>query len=117
MKDIELAIDQKKSVVGADITGTVTINYNGRFDGIQVNTYITGSNDQVLFTNIDDRKIAQLARLYVERNTIGDKRAFRFTARVDQSAQKDANIRFRAAIIQEHKEVASDTMFVSLHAD
>lgn len=117
MKEIEIVIDQKSVVGGSDITGTVTINYDGRFDGVQVNTYITGSNDQMHFTNVDDRKISLFARLYVDKGTIGEKKLFRFTARVEQSAQKKANIRFRAAMIQEHKEVASDMVFLPLHAE
>lgn len=117
MKEIEIIIDQKSAVVGSDITGTVTINYDGRFDGVQVNTYITGSNDQMHFTNVDSRKISLFARLYVDKGTIGEKKSFRFTARVEQSSQREANIRFRAALIQEHKEVASDTVFVPLHAE
>lgn len=117
MKEIEIVIDQKSAVVGSDITGTVTINYDGRFDGVQVNTYITGSNDQTHFTNVDGRKISLFARLYVDKGTIGEKKSFRFAARVEQSSQKKASIRFRAAMIQEHKEVASDTVFVPLHAE
>ena len=114
MKDIQISIEQKSAVAGSDITGIVTINYDGRFDGIQVNTYITGSSEQVIFTNVDGKTVSLLTRLYVSRDVIGDKRSFRFTARVDKSSQKDSKIRFRAAIIQEHKEVVSDTVFVPL---
>jgi len=114
MKEIQLIMDQNSAVVASDITGTVAINYDGRFDGIQVNTYITGSSEQVIFTNVDGKTVSLLTRLYVNRDVIGDKRSFRFTARVDKSSQKDSKIRFRAAIIQEHKEVVSDTVFVPL---
>ncbi len=44
MKEIQIIMDQDITVAGSDITGTVTINYGGRFDGIQVNTYVTGAN-------------------------------------------------------------------------
>ncbi len=114
MKEIQLVIEQNNAVVASDITGTVTINYEGRFDGVQVNTYVTGTNDQVLFTEVDDKAISLLARLYVSRDSIGDNRSFRFTARVEKSSKKEARIRFRATIIQEHKEIASDTVFVPL---
>jgi len=116
MKEIQLIMDQNSAVVASDITGTVAINYDGRFDGVQVNTYVTGTNDQVLFTKVDDKTISLLARLYVSRDSIGDSRAFRFTARVERSSQKEARIRFRATIIQEHKEIASETVFVPLLA-
>jgi hypothetical protein len=117
MKDIEINIDQKTVVAGTDITGTVRINYDGRFDGVQVNTYITGSNDYVHFTSLEGKKISLISRLFVDRQTIGEERSFKFTARVDQSSQKESSIRFRAAMIQEHKEIASDTVFVPLRAE
>jgi hypothetical protein len=113
VKDIQISIEQNSAVAGSDITGTVTINYDGRFDGIQVNTYITGSSEQVIFTNVDGKQVSLLTRLYVSRDAIGDKRSFRFTARVEKGSQ-ESKIRFRAAIIQEHKEVVSDTVFVPL---
>lgn len=109
-------MDQKNAVVGADITGTVTINYDGRFDGIQLNTYITGANDQVLFTDIDGKKISFTARIYVGKDAIGDKRLLKFTARVERSSKEESRIRFRTAMIQEHKEIASDTVFLPLRA-
>lgn len=114
MKEIQIMIDQDTALVGSDITGTVTINYDGRFDGVQVNTYILGTSDQVIFTALDDKIISLLTRLYVSRDIIGDKGTFRFTAKVEKSLQKESKIRFRAAIIQEHKEVVSDTVFVPL---
>jgi hypothetical protein len=113
VKDIQISIEQNSAVAGSDITGTVTINYDGRFDGVQVNTYITGSSEQVIFTNVDGKQVSLLTRLYVSRDAIGDKRSFRFTARVKKGSQ-ESKIRFRAAIIQEHKEVVSDTVFVPL---
>ncbi len=114
MKEIQIIMDQDSTVAGSDITGTVTINYGGRFDGIQVNTYVTGANEQLVFTNVDGKTISLLTRLYVGRDALGDKGSFRFTARVEKSSQKEAKIRFRAAIIQEHKEIVSDTVFVPL---
>ena len=114
MKEIQIIMDQNTAIVGSDITGTVTVNYDGRFDGIQVNTYVTGTSDQILFTNIDGKTTSLLTRLYVSKDAIRDKRSFRFTARVEKSSQKEARIRFRIAIIQEHKEIVSDTVFVAL---
>jgi hypothetical protein len=83
---------------------------------VQVNTYITGANDQVLFTDLNGKVVSLPTRLYVDKDAIGEDRSFRFKARVERSSQKETKIRFRAAIIQEHKEVVSDTVFVPLRA-
>tara|TARA_B100000949_G_C14044718_1_gene351019 strand:+ start:197 stop:556 length:360 start_codon:yes stop_codon:yes gene_type:complete len=115
MKEIQIIMDQNSVIIGSDITGAVTVNYNGRFDGIQVNTYVTGTSDQVFFTNVDGKTTSLLTRLYMSKDSIGDKKSFRFTARVEKILYKEARIRFRAAIIQEHKEIVSDTVFMSLN--
>ncbi|MFQ5920458.1 MAG: hypothetical protein ACE5JV_00385 [Nitrososphaerales archaeon] len=113
---VEQVDDDDGSGAGSDINGTVHLNYRDRFDGVQVNTYVTGAaNEQLHFVSMDGKTISILARLYVSRNEIGEKEAFRFTARLDRKKEelpKGTKIRLRAAIIQEHKEVESDTILV-----
>lgn len=112
-KAIRISIKQNSVIPQSDINGTVAVNYQGRFDGVQVNTYITGTNDQVHFVNIDGKPISLLVRLFVSRNEMGEKNYFNFTARVEQTnLPKQTSIRFRAAIIQEHKEIESDVILV-----
>ncbi len=112
-KAIRINVTQKSVVPQSDINGTVTVNYPGRFDGVQVNTYIIGTNEHVHFVNIDGKPFSLFSRLFVSRNEIGEKNHFNFTARVEQSnLPKQTRIRFRAAIIQEHKEIEDDIIFV-----
>lgn len=112
-KAIRISITQKSIVPGSDINGTVTLNYPGRFDGVQVNTYIVGTNEHVHFVNVNGRPISIFSRLFVSRNEIGEKNYFNFTAMVEQpNLPKQTRIRFRAAIIQEHKEIEGDIIFV-----
>ena len=114
-KAVEINIEQKIVKPQSNINGIVKINYAGRFDGVQINTYITGTNDQVHFVNVDEKTVSLFARLFVERNEIGEKNSFNFTAKVERiNLQKHTSIRFRAAIIQEHKEIASDVITVPL---
>lgn len=94
---------------GDEIEGFVTINYNGRFDGVQINTYVLGSKELIEFVAFDDKSISIPTRLYVPKNDIKDNQ-FRF--RVITKNTKGKKIRFRAAIIQEHKEIESDTKFL-----
>ena len=112
-KAIKINVKQSSIIPRSDINGTVTVNYQGRFDGVQVNTYVTGTNEQVHFINLDGKKISLCVRLFVSRNEMSEKSSFNFTARMEQTnLPKQTSIRFRAAIIQEHKEIESDIIFV-----
>lgn len=112
-KAITISVNQNSVVPQSEINGIVTVNYQGRFDGVQVNTYITGTNEQVHFVNIDGKPISLFARLFVSRDEMGTKNFFNFTAKIEQTnLSKQTSIRFRVAMIQEHKEIASDVIVV-----
>ncbi len=112
-KAIKISVEQKNIIPQSDIKGNVTVNYHARFDGVQVNTYITGTNEQLRFVSVDGRPISLHARLFVGRNELGEKNSFSFTARIEQAnIPSQTSIRFRAAIIQEHKEIESDLILV-----
>ena len=114
-KAIRISVKQNSVIPQSDIDVIVTVNYRGRFDGVQVNTYVTGTNDQVHFVNIDGKPISLFVRLFVSKDAMGKKNSFNFTARVEQTnLPKQTSIRFRAAIIQEHKEIESDVTLVPL---
>jgi len=110
---IRISVKQNNIIPQSDIDGSVTINYSGRFDGVQVNTYVTGTNEHVQFVSIDGKKISLFVRLFVGKDEIGENNSFNFIARLGQTnLPKQTRIRFRAAIIQQHKEVESDVIFV-----
>ncbi len=89
-----------------EITGYIKIDYK-RFDGVQINTYIINSSELVEFIAYNDKSITIPARLYIARDDIIDNEV-RFRAKVN----KNRKVRFRAALIQEHKEIESDTKFI-----
>ncbi len=91
-----------------DIIGYIRINYK-KFDGVQINTYVINSNDLVEFTEYNGKSIKVFARLYIPREELIDNE-LRFRARVN----KNKRVRFRAALIQEHKEIESDTKFIEV---
>jgi hypothetical protein len=91
-----------------DIIGYVRINYK-KFDGIQINTSVINSNDLVEFVEYNGNSIKTFARLYIPREEIIDNEV-RFRARVN----KNRNVKFRVALIQEHKEIESDTKFIEV---
>lgn len=115
-KAIRISLEQSSVILGSDFNGAVTVNYQGRFDGVQINTYVIGTNEQVRFVDLDGRTISIPARLYVGRKEMtGEKDSFEFKARIEwgrKDLPKDTRIRFRAAIIQEHKEIESDIVLV-----
>lgn len=114
---ISITLEQKSILPGSDINGTVTVTYGDRFDGVQVNTYVMDTNEQIHFVNVNGKPISLFARLFVHRNDMGGKKSFDFVARLEHdNLPKQTKIRFRAAIIQEHKEVESDTIFVPAKA-
>lgn len=102
MEAIDLTLD-----TDGMIEGKVKINYNSRYDGVQVNAYILSSSELVEFVEFNGKKISALTRLYVARDDISNNE-FRFKAK----AMRDKRIRFRIAIIQEHKEIESKTIFL-----
>ncbi len=93
-----------------EIHGDVKINYNGRFDGVQVNTYVLGGSELVEFVAFDDKSISMPTRLYIPKHDISNNQ-FSFKVVVKSKGKK---IRFRAAIIQEHKEIESQTKFIEI---
>ncbi len=112
-KAIRISVKQNNIIPQSDIDGNVTVNYPGRFDGVQVNTYITGTNEHVQFVSVDGKRISMFVRLFVGKEEMGEKNSFNFVARLEQTnLPKQTRIRFRAAIIQQHKEVESDVIFV-----
>lgn len=112
-KAVRISLGQGSVIAGSDFNGAVTVNYQGRFDGVQINTYVIGTNEQVRFVNIDGKTISIPARLYVGRKEMGEKDSFEFKARIEwKDLPKETRIRFRAAIIQEHKEIESDVVLV-----
>ncbi len=102
-----ITIDVKYDKV---IHGYVKINYNGRFDGVQVNTYVLGGSELVEFISFNDKSISMPTRLYIPKNDISNNQ-FQFKAVANTRGKK---IRFRAAIIQEHKEIESETKFLEI---
>ena len=48
MKEIELKLENEKIVPYTKIKGNIQVNYQGRYDGVVINTQILNSNE-ILF--------------------------------------------------------------------
>ncbi|MFM8658411.1 MAG: hypothetical protein ACKOCQ_00510 [Candidatus Nitrosotenuis sp.] len=113
MKDIEIVLQDKNIKPNTDIVGTIKVNYSGKYDSIVINTQILGSNELMLFTSYNGKKISQRSsRLFISKDTMPQNKAD-FTAMITFEPTQKHDIKFRASIIEQHKEVENDVVFAS----
>ena len=103
-------------MVGQDIHGTISINYQGRFDSIVINSQIENSSDSFSFTSLNGKRIDHpYGRLSVLKDDIGTTRTLKFIANTTHiPPHRYSNVKFRVAIIQEHKEIFHDVSYVKI---
>jgi hypothetical protein len=107
---------EREIVSGQEIHGTIKINYASRFDSIVINSQIENSSDIFNYTSMNGKKINhQYARLSIFKEDLNDKNKLEFTAVTSHKPRnRQTNAKFRVAVIQEHKEVASALAFVKI---
>jgi hypothetical protein len=115
-KDISLSLAEGSVTAGQDLHGTVVINYPGRFDSLVINSQIENSSDVFSYSNLNEKKIKHpYARLSIFKAELGGRTTIEFTAATTHVPSGDSSsVKFRASIIQEHKEVASDIAHVKV---
>jgi len=116
MKDIKLTLDNLNIKPNSEIKGYVTVNYSGMYDGVVINTQIIGSNKLIVYKSYNDEKISNnVSRLFIRRDVMPDKKA-KFTAVIEFEPEQSHDVKFRASIIEQHKEVESDQLFAKFSA-
>jgi len=116
MGDIELEFESKEFRPNVEFTGRVTVNFPGRYDGIVINSQILDSNELITYKAYNGKKISHnVARLFVSRDAMPENRA-EFTSVLEFIPHEDKEIKFRASIIEQHKEVESAVVFGRLLA-
>jgi hypothetical protein len=114
MKDIELKIENFSFKRGEIIKGKIQVNYSGRYDGVVVNAQISGSNQLIVYRSYNNKTISQnLSRLFINKNDM-QQNLVEFTASIEFEPKEIHEVKFRASIIQEHKEIESDVIFGKL---
>lgn len=114
MKDIELMLESPSIKPHDIIKARIQVNYPGRYDGIVVNTQILNSNQLVVYRSYNNKAITQnVSRLFINKNDMPQNSA-EFTASIEFEPKETHEIKFRASIIQEHKEIESDIIFAKL---
>ncbi|MFB5645937.1 MAG: hypothetical protein ACE5R3_04990 [Nitrosopumilaceae archaeon] len=111
MKDIEIKLDSEIIKPNSEIKGTVTVNFPGRYDGIVINTQILNSNELIVYKSYNGKKISDnVSRLFISKDAMPDNKAD-FTAVITFEPNESHEVKFRASIIEQHKEIESDILF------
>ncbi|HKR57974.1 MAG TPA: hypothetical protein VJR67_03810 [Candidatus Nitrosopolaris sp.] len=113
---ISIKIEEVQVSTGKEIHGRIALNFPGRFDSVVINSQIEDSNDIFNYTSLNGRKINHpYARLSIFKDDLADTTTLEFTAITTHVPTTEfTNAKFRASIIQEHKEVASNIAYTKI---
>jgi hypothetical protein len=116
MKDIELKLDKINITPHSEITGHITVNYSGRYDGVVINTQILGSNELVVYRSYNGKKISQnVSRLFISKDSMPENKA-EFSVSIEFDPKETHEVKFRVSIIEQHKEIESALLFAKYSA-
>jgi hypothetical protein len=111
VKDIEFILEPKEIHPNSEIKGTVVVSYPGRYDGVIINTLISDSNEHIIYKSYNGKKISQnVSRLFINKDVMPENKA-EFTALIQFDPKQVHEIKFRASIIEQHKEIESKIIF------
>jgi hypothetical protein len=111
LKDIEITLDDTRIRPNSEFHGTIKVNYSGRYDSVVLNAQILSSNELMLFTSCNGKKMnSRSARLFIPRESMPQNTA-EFTATITFEPKQIHEVKFRASIIEQHKEIESDVLF------
>ena len=95
---------------GEILYGKLSITYRGRFDSLVISSQIENSNKAFVFETLNEKKVRQpYSRISIFKSELADIQNVTFTASTQHVPEGDFSIaKFRATVIQEHKEVAAE---------
>ena len=115
-KTLNLEFDEVIVRTGVELIGNISLNYEGRFDSISINSQIEDTSDVFTYTEIEGRKKNHpYARLSIMKKELKDPTNFQFKVITKHLPKGEfTSVKFRATLIQEHKEIASDVKFIKI---
>ena len=115
-KEISIQIKEREIEPNEEVHGKIELDYYGRFDSIVINSQIENSNDIFTYTQINEKKINHsYARLSLLKKDLEEKNTIEFVAISQHLPSNEfSKVKFRTSIIQEHKEVANDIIFIKI---
>ena len=113
---IKLTLDDLNLKPNSEIRGHVTVDYPGKYDGIVINTLIMNSNELIVYKSYNGEEISDnVSWLFISRDVMPDNKAD-FTSSIEFEPKQSHDVKFRASIIEQHKEVESDQLFAKFSA-
>ena len=113
---IKLTLDDLSIKPNVEINGHVIVDYPGAYDGIVINTLIMDSNELIVYKSYNGEKISDnVSRLFISKDVMPDNKAD-FTASIEFEPEESHEVKFRASIIEQHKEVESIQLFAKFSA-
>ncbi len=111
MKDVSIELASPEIRQGEEIRGTIRVGYPGGFDGVVINAQVLDSNELVTYRSCNGRQLSNIvSRLFVDRAMMPENRA-EFAASTGLGPGRAHDVKFRASIIEQHKEIGSDVVF------
>ncbi|MDX1441855.1 MAG: hypothetical protein R3237_05300 [Nitrosopumilaceae archaeon] len=111
MGDLDFKLNSLKIQPNSEIVGTISVSYPGIYDGVVINTTIFDSNEHITYKSSNGKKISQnVSRLFINKNTMPENKA-EFTAIISFEPKQEHEVKFRASIIEQHKEIESQIIF------
>ena len=98
---------------GGAVSGTVSVGFAGRYDGVVINTQVLGYSGLLGFRSCNGRRPGGVGRLFVPREEV-DGGEIRFEASPEFEHGEELEAKVRASIIEQHKEIESASAFVRL---
>ena len=115
-KQVSIELAEVELSAGQELHGKIFLNYSGRYDSVVINSQIENSSDVFSFTNLNGKKINHpYARISIFKAELGGKNPVEFVATTKHIPPGDySKVKFRVSIIQEHKEVVSEVVYVKV---
>ena len=116
VKMINLSFDEEETQPDQVLHGKVSIIYDGRFDSVSINSQIEDSSDVFSYIELQGKKVNHpYARLSIMRKEILDPKNIQFKVITQHVPFNGSSmVKFRATLIQEHKEIGSDVKFIRI---
>jgi hypothetical protein len=113
---LNLSFREESIFPGEELHGSLEITYQGRFDSLVINSQIENSSKAFMYTELNGKKIKHpYGRLSVFRTELRNSVHIEFTAITLHVPEGEySNVKFRASIIQEHKEVGADVVYIKV---
>jgi hypothetical protein len=115
-KEISISFNRPEVSTGEIVHGRIQLNYQGRFDSLVINSQIENSDDIFRILNFNGNNVNYpYARLSIWKEEIGNTHTLDFaTVSQHRPTKVFSNAKFRVSIIQEHKEIVSDTISIKI---